>query len=207
MAPGMGGSPPGRRRPGDFVPQRNEEPAGELDLEKLEQQSRDMMELHMLNRDNAEFRENSGGFLDLSYNGRVYEDVQVVRMFPFSRPDEYLSVRESGDQAAEIGVIENLPRDFDGPGEEAVRHQLALRYFLPAIRKIYNVRQEMGCVYFDVETDYGRCQFAFRSNSNAVTRISESRVMIQDLDNNCFEIPDIRKLTAGEQKKLDVYLT
>ena len=36
--------------------------------------------------------------------------------------------------------------------------------------------------------------------------LSETRLILVDLDGNRFEVPDTGKLTAGELKKLDLYI-
>jgi len=42
--------------------------------------------------------------------------------------------------------------------------------------------------------------------ASAVTRLSEKRLLITDLDENRFEIPDVFALTQKEQRKLDLFL-
>jgi hypothetical protein len=39
-----------------------------------------------------------------------------------------------------------------------------------------------------------------------VVHLSETRILISDVDENRFEIPDVMKLSAGERKKLDLFL-
>ena len=55
-------------------------------------------------------------------------------------------------------------------------------------------------------TDHGRCKFTFRGGSDAVTRLSETRLIFTDIDSNRFEVPDLLKLSKRDQKKLDLYL-
>ena len=43
-------------------------------------------------------------------------------------------------------------------------------------------------------------------NSSSVVSLSDVRLMVTDLDGNRFEIPDYTRLSAGELKKLDLFL-
>ena len=54
------------------------------------------------------FTKTSGGFLSLDCNGKHYKRVRIVRLFPFSDAQRYLSVRDHGDSDKEIGIIEDL---------------------------------------------------------------------------------------------------
>lgn len=203
--PPMGG-PRGPRR-GQGGPQEMREPKRqEVDLETIDEESERMLELRMLRAENAKFERTEGGFLNLYLAGQVYEKVQLIRMFPNSDPEVYLSVREDGDRARELGVIADLKRDFDAETVNAIREQLRIRYFTPVIREIASIKEEAGCAYFVVRTDYGECKFAIRTNNNAVIRLGEHRIFIQDLENNRFEIPDLTKLTQKEQRRLDMFL-
>ena len=42
--------------------------------------------------------------------------------------------------------------------------------------------------------------------SNAVTKLSDTRLIIMDVDENRFEIPDVEALTRKERRKLDLFL-
>ena len=39
-----------------------------------------------------------------------------------------------------------------------------------------------------------------------MVHLSETRILISDVDENRFEIPDVMKLSAAERKKLDLFL-
>ena len=126
-------------------------------------------------------------------------------MFPFSEPEKYVSIRTAEETSREIGVIENLGT-FPKEVREMLEEQLELRYFTPVITKIYQIKDEYGYAYFDVETDRGRCRFVIHMGGNAVVHLSDVRILISDIDENRFEIPDVTKLTVKEQKRLDLFL-
>jgi len=177
----------------------------EFSLEQMEQETEAMLRLRYLTPENAEFARTEGGFVSLKTEGEEYSRVQVVRMFPFSAPGKYISIRTAEETSKEIGVIETadvFPEDV----RKMLDEQLALRYFTPIITKIYQIKDEYGFAYFDVDTDRGRCRFVIRMGGNAVVHLSDTRIIISDIDENRFEIPDVTKLTVKEQKKLDLFL-
>lgn len=204
--PMMGGPPPGMRRgmrpdmPG-MRPKRVDE---EFDLSKIEEQSREMMKMTFLDADNCKFYECGSGFLNLKKDDKEYKQVQIIRTFPYTAPFSYLSVREE-DGNSEIGIIKELD-NFDEASIALIKKQLEFRYFTPVIKEILYTKMRAGVVNMKVRTDFGECRFSFRTNNNAVTKLGENRVFIQDMDNNRYEIPDATKLSVKEQKKLDVLL-
>ena len=177
----------------------------EFSLEQMEQETEAMLRLRYLTPENAEFARTEGGFVSLKTEGEEYSRVQVVRMFPFSEPGKYISIRTAEETSKEIGVIEQMevfPQDV----REMLTEQLGLRYFTPIITRIYQIKDEYGFAYFDVDTDRGLCLFVIRMGGNAVVHLSDTRIIISDIDENRFEIPDVTKLTVKEQKKLDLFL-
>jgi Domain of unknown function (DUF1854). len=179
----------------------------ELDLEALEKESNEVLKLLLLTKENAVFSRTSGGFADLKINDTYYPRVVIYKIFPFSDPDSFLSVREPNEKAKEIGIIQNLKTDFSEETVTLLYEQMHLRYFTPKIHKINSIKEEYGYAYFDVETDHGICHFTANSGSGtSIVNLSDTRLIINDLDGNRFEIADITKLTAKELKKLDVFL-
>lgn len=173
-------------------------------LNTFEKEAEEMTAMHVITK-NDKFERTGGGFVDLIYNGVKYERVKVVRLFPFTDADKYISIRENTDKAKEIGIIEDLEA-FDEETKEILREQLRLNYFTPVIQKIMSIKDEYGYAYFHVMTDKGECNFAINMASNAVTKLSDSRLIIMDLDENRFEIRDVNALTQKERRKLDLFL-
>lgn len=177
----------------------------EFDLEQMEKETEEMLKLRYLNKDNAKFERTKGGFVSVRIGEEFYPRVQVVRMFPFSDPTKYISIRMPDEHAKEIGVIEDL-KNVTKEEAQMLTEQMNLRYFTPIITKIVNIKEEYGYAYFEVVTDRGACRFTINMGGHAVVHLSETRILISDIDENRFEIPDIRKLTAKELKKLDLFL-
>lgn len=165
-----------------------------------------MFSIDFLTPENASVRRTEGGLLSAVVNGKEYKRVRPVRCFPFTNPTEYISLREgSGNESKEIGML----RDIDSLGAEAaalIKEQLDMMYFMPLIKRIKNIREEYGYSYWDVETDRGEARFTVTMGGNSINKLSETRLIINDLDGNRFEIRDTSKLTGKELKMLDLYL-
>ena len=173
-------------------------------LNIYEQKAAEMTATHIISPTDK-FTATEGGFISLDYEGRHYDRVKVVRLFPFTDANKYLSIREYGGSSKEIGIIE----DLDAMPEETktlIEHQLRLCYFTPVISKIYNIKDEYGYAYFHVLTDKGECKFAINMGSNAVSKLSDTRIIIQDVDENRFEIRDTDVLTQKEKRMLDLFM-
>ena len=177
----------------------------EFDEEKMKAESADLLELRYLTKENAVFARTKGGFVSLEYAGKMYERINVYRTFPVTSPEEYISIREANEKAREIGMVEKLSA-LEKDQAEMLREQLRLRYFTPEIVKVIDIKTEYGYGYFNVVTNFGACRFTIHNGGGAVVSLSDRRIMITDLDGNRFEIPDIYKLSAGERKKLDLFI-
>lgn len=177
----------------------------EFNLEQMEKETEEMLKTRYLDRKNAKFSATEGGFVSLKVGDEEYPRVQVVRMFPFTDPDHFISIRTSDEVSKEIGIIKNIG-DVSKETAALLEAQMNLRYFTPVITKILNIKDEYGYAYFDVVTDRGTCRFTIRMGGSAVVHLSETRILISDVDENRFEIPDVMALTPGERKKLDLFL-
>ncbi|MBR3844241.1 MAG: DUF1854 domain-containing protein [Clostridia bacterium] len=163
----------------------------------------DVLETRWLTPENASFFATQGGFVSLKQGDTVYPRVLIYRSFPFDCPEAYLSVREEDKDNREIGLIAKL-RDFDSQTVELIRQQLALRYFMPKIEKIFEIKEQYGFSYWFVKTDKGDCRFTV--DQNGVSKITDTRLIISDVDGNRFELPDVTRLSAKELRMVDLYM-
>lgn len=177
----------------------------EFDMSQMEREAEEMAALRYLTEKNARFSRTEGGFISLEYDGRKWDRVQVVRLFPFTDPDKYISIRTVEERSKEIGIVEDIGR-MKKDTRQMLLEQLNLHYFTPVIQKIVDIKDEYGYAYFHVLTDRGECRFTINMGGNAVVRLTDSRLLITDLDENRFEIPDVFQLSQKEQRKLDLFL-
>ena len=176
----------------------------ENEIDYYEREAEQMTELYYITKEDR-FERTEGGFVDLYCKGVLHKSVKVVRLFPFTDADKYISIREGDEKAREIGIIEDITA-MPEETRKILKEQLALNYFTPVIQKIYSIKDELGYAYFHVLTDKGECKFAINMASNAVTKLSDERLVITDLDENRFEVRDVNALTMKEKRRLDLFL-
>lgn len=177
----------------------------EFDEESLKKESEDILEMRYLTRDNARFERTGSGFVSLKYKDMEYKRIGVYLTFPLTNPEEFISIRESDEKAREIGLIQKLT-DLEPDQQEMIREQIRLRYFMPVITKVLDVKDEYGYAYWNVTTSFGACRFTTRMSGDAVVFLGDSRLMITDIDGNRYEIPDFYRLSVMERKKLDLFI-
>lgn len=174
-------------------------------LEQEKKSVEDIIAIKEITADNAMFARTPGGFVRMTFGGKEYPRIAVHRCFPYSDPDVYISIREPEGDGREIGLIGNL-RALPRETQEMLEEQMALRYFAPKIQRIHDIKEEYGYSYWDATTDKGRCRFTVRMGSGSVYAIGPNRYLVNDLDGNRFEIPDLYALSAREIKKLDLFI-
>ena len=177
----------------------------ELDEEALKRESEEVLQMRFLNAENAVFTRTEVGFLALKTGEKEYERVGVYLTFPLTNPNEFISIREADEKAKEIGIIQSI-NDVGKDEQEMIREQVRLRYFMPVIRKVMDVKDEYGYAYWHVVTDYGACRFTTHMGGDAVVNLGEARYQVTDIDGNRYEIPDFYALTVLERKKLDLFI-
>jgi len=177
----------------------------EFDEEALRKESEEVMEMRFLTSENAVFSRTEGGFLALKTGDKEYGRVGVYLTFPLTGPEEFISIRESDEKAKEIGMIRNL-KELKKDEQEMIREQVRLRYFMPVIRKVIDVKDEYGHAYWHVLTDFGVCRFTTHLGGDAVVSLGDARYQITDIDGNRYELPDLYALSVAERKKLDLFI-
>ena len=167
-----------------------------------------------LTRENAVFTRSKGNLISLKLtkpDGEIeeFERVVVMRAFPISNPDEFLSVREPDSKRTghghEIGMIRHMS-DFDDPTQKLFKEELDRRYFSPKLIKIISVKDKFGYLYWDAETSSGHATFIMNNPFSNIRVLDDGRIIMHDIDGNVFEIPDAAALDKNSYKKIEIYL-
>lgn len=177
----------------------------EFDEEALKRESEEVLLMRLLTAENSVFTRTDGGFLSLKFGEKTYDRVGVYLTFPLTNPNEYISIREADEKAKEIGMIRSLS-DMPKDVQDMILEQVRLRYFMPVIRKVLDVKDEYGYAYWHVQTDFGTCRFTTHMGGDAVVSLRDARYQITDIDGNRYDLPDLYALTAMERKKLDLFI-
>jgi hypothetical protein len=137
-----------------------------------------------------------------------YPRVVLRSCFPVSDSRVYLSVRDATeDEQPEIGIIEDWKALKPGD-REAVAAELDLYYFVPTIHKIHDIHEELGFLYWTVETDKGTQEFVMRNSIIRNTRqVSSGHWLLIDVNDARHEITDVSELDSRSQKLLARFLS
>jgi len=185
---------------------KNETTNNENILDEERRNVDELLSIRYIKKGDATFERTPGGFVSMKLGDDIYPRIALHRTFPFTDPDKYISIREPDAKAREIGIIENLS-DMPEDVQTMLGDQMNMRYFAPIIERIENIKEEYGYAYWNVVTDRGACRFTVSVGGGGnVARVSDTHVVILDIDGNRFEIPDIEKLSHRELKKLDLYI-
>lgn len=167
-----------------------------------------------LTPENARFTRSGGGLISLDITNdkgepESFERVVILRSFPVTNPDEFLSVREPDSKkqgrGKEIGMIRHMS-DFDGETQKLFLEELDRRYFTPELQKINSVKDKFGYLYWDVVTTAGNVTFVLNNPFSNIRILEDGRILINDIDGNVFQISDPKKLDAASLKKIEIYL-
>jgi len=134
--------------------------------------------------------------------GRRYEDVEPVRAFPLSAPDQLISICDSNGR--EILHIESL-EEVEERDRRILEAELAEREFAPVILHILNSPPESEPSTWRVKTDRGVVTFEVESDES-VRRREVYRLSIVDSNGIRYEVADTRKLDPHSRRILDRFL-
>ena len=145
--------------------------------------------------------ERAEGRLRMREGEGEWREVGVVRLFPLSDPQRWLAVLDA--EQADIGVL----CDLDGLGpqqRELIEDELRRRYLTPVVKAITAVRHRGDVTEWSVETDRGPTTIVIRNVREKVKEPLPGHLMIEDAQDNRFEIPDTSALDPASRKLLDL---
>jgi hypothetical protein len=134
---------------------------------------------------------------------KSYPKVSLYQSAPLSRPGEYLSLLDG--KSEEIMFVRRL-EELSPESREVAQEELRRRYLTARIQAITHIKQEFGVTYWHVATDRGERDFVVQSLSESCAYLSESHLLITDVDGCRFEIADRHALDAPSKRFLDMVL-
>jgi Domain of unknown function (DUF1854) len=132
---------------------------------------------------------------------RSYLKVSVLRAFPLSEPDRFLSVRVSirDGENEEVGLIVS-PAELSAENRKLVEEDLERRYIVPVVTRIVGAKERFGSVDWMVETDRGVCRFTTRNLRENVQLPAPGRIILNDVDGNRYDIRNVDDLSLESQR-------
>jgi len=137
----------------------------------------------------------------------LYRGVFAVRMFPISYPDRFISLRytDRDDKIREVGVIGNL-NEFPPEAQRLVQASLVKQYHEKVITRVYDVTDEFGFLFFEVETQHGREEFMTPWRGDRAEDYSDNGKLLLDAYDNRYLIPDLSALPTADRRRLTRYV-
>lgn len=122
-----------------------------------------------------------------------FENVEVLRCFPLTIPDGYVTL--IGEDGSEIGIVRD-PTLLDEGSQAAMESLLSRRYFTPEIERIERLSQEASLWRWRVMTNRGEVTFYLRSVRDSIHEVAPGRWQIFSVDGQRYEIRDLSALDA-----------
>ena len=133
-------------------------------------------------------------------DGYSFPTVRLYQSAPLSNPGKFLAFQDGkGEEIALVPAIDDLPDDTRQTAHEELRR----RYLTSRVESITGVKTEFGVTYWNVITDRGPRDFVIQSLSESCVWLSESHIMLIDVDGNRFEIPDRYGMDAASRARLE----
>jgi len=137
----------------------------------------------------------------------LFRGVFAVMMFPISHPERFISLRytDREDKVQEIGVIENL-KDFGPEAQDLVRASLLRQTHEKVIREVYEVKEELGLLFFYVRTDEGWEKFVMPWRGDRAEDYSDNGKLLLDAYDNRYVVPDLDELPPADRRRLTTFI-
>jgi hypothetical protein len=140
----------------------------------------------------------------ITEDGRLeYDRVFLHRCFPNELSEGYVSVLDR--DGAELGMIRSID-DFPEETRELLRLELGRKYHFFTIKSVRSVNEKYGYSYWKITDEAGEREFTVRDTYRNITKVSEDRVFVTDVDGNRFEIPSLSALDRRSRRKIELFL-
>ena len=147
-------------------------------------------------------RQASGRLLFIDANGEQHAGVVPVRAFPIAAPDEGISlVNTEGHEVAWIERLQALPTAL----RTLLQEELALRDFVPEIKRLVSVSTFATPSIWTVETDRGDTSFVLKGEED-IRRLGRQALLIAGSEGVQYSVPDMTALDRASRRLLERFL-
>ena len=145
----------------------------------------------------------ASGHLQLTdANGERHEGVIPVRAFPLAAPDEGISlVSADGHELVWLTRLDDLPETV----RELLQEELALRDFVPEIKRLKSVSSFGTPSQWSVETDRGETTFVLKGEED-IRRLGHGALLIAGGEGVQYSIADMKALDKASRRLLERFL-
>jgi hypothetical protein len=135
-------------------------------------------------------------------DGQSHSGVVPVRAFPFSAPDQWISLcDESGHEVLCLNDVAELDRET----RDQLAAELARREFIPRILRVLRVVKGGVASQWFVQTDRGDTSFELPSEDN-IRRLGSDSALLIDSHGIRYRITSVPQLDAHSRRILRQYL-
>jgi Domain of unknown function (DUF1854) len=135
-------------------------------------------------------------------HGNRYDDIRPVRLFPLSRPDEWISLVDPTGK--EIICIDH-PSKLGEQNRTILLSELEKREFVPILKRVLWVSGNSEPCEWKVETDRGITSFVLK-DENDVRRLGENGVLVVDSFGIRYFVPNRDQLDSHSQRIIEWYV-
>lgn len=134
---------------------------------------------------------------------RSYPTVKPAWAAPLSHPNSYLALLDGkGNEIVTLPDPTALPAESLAAAEEELRR----RYLTATVTAIVHAKQEFGATYWSVKTDRGDRDFVTQNLQETAIWLSDTHLLMIDVDGNRFEVPDVGALDSESRHYIEVIL-
>ncbi len=135
------------------------------------------------------------------HDGRVIEDLEPRRLFPYTMPNEYITLLSANEK--EQALIQSM-NELDKASRCAVEECFDEYYLIPRISGILHIEDKAGSFKWAVMTERGRVDFRIRNRQSDIKE-SDGKMFIRDANDNRYYI-DLSMLDQKSLKKIASYI-
>jgi hypothetical protein len=128
--------------------------------------------------------------------------VRVCRLFPWSRPGEWVSLRDADEE--ELALV-HTPDELDPESRAALEASLAEAGFVMEIERVLSVEEEIEIRTFEVETAQGPRSFQ-TARDEWPRGLPDGRLLIHDVAGDLYVIRDPSRLDPLSRRLLFAFL-
>ena len=162
------------------------------------------MERIYIDNDMARFTRKDRTLVDVAFkDGKTFENLEPRRLFPVSNAQRYIALLdENGTEQAVIRDLNNLPSQ-----EQAIiRECLSEYYLIPKIQRVVDCDERFDGLTLHTETDRGPAKIEIRTLMQGLKLFDGRRVLVRDMNDNRYEIPDWNKIDSRSRQILSRYI-
>ena len=142
------------------------------------------------------------GRVFLTRDGGAPVPVQVRRSFPWSSPDQFVSLCDDSDH--ELALIASLD-ELDAESRLALEEALAPSRFVLDVVGVREIELEFEIRRWEVDTVQGAYVFQTKHEEWPVA-MDDGSMLIRDIEGNLFRIADAKEMDARSRKLLWAFL-